>query len=322
MTNKLYNKIFKLLKQNIIFVIIFMIIFLMSIIKLPYIIEGVGGVTNLNNRFIIQDEYKSKGSFNMSYVLDYKPNVITYLYALVNPNIDIEKEKHLSEDLEYMYFMKMNEAVDNAIMVAYKKALLNVDIINEELYVTYVYNPDTELKIKDRILKIDGIEVHNTNDVKNIITSKDNAIVTVLNNNKILDRYTKIMNIDGIKYLGVTTSTKYEYKLEKELEFIYDKKESGSSGGLMLSLAIYNKLISTDLTKGYKIAGTGTIDKLGNVGSIGGVKYKVLGSIKNKVDIFFVPEENYEEAIKYGNNKMKIVKINTFDDAIKYLNSI
>ena len=42
----------------------------------------------------------------------------------------------------------------------------------------------------------------------------------------------------------------------------------------------------------------------GTVGEIDGIKYKIMGAAKNKVDIVFVPSANYEEAImtknKYG----------------------
>ena len=76
------------------------------------------------------------------------------------------------------------------------------------------------------------------------------------------------------------------------------------------------------LQKGRKIAGTGTIDKDGNVGVIGGVKYKVMGANSGRADIFFVPEGNYEEAIKFKEEKgysLNIVKVNTLTDAIEYL---
>ena len=64
--------------------------------------------------------------------------------------------------------------------------------------------------------------------------------------------------------------------------------ESGASGGFMTALAIYNALTSDDITKGKIIAGTGTIDSEGNVGVIGGVKYKLSGAVKNHADIMLV----------------------------------
>ena len=75
----------------------------------------------------------------------------------------------------------------------------------------------------------------------------------------------------------------------------------------MMALSIYGNLTNQDLTNGKTIVGTGTIDIDGNVGSIGGVKYKLIGAVKNKADIFIVPNgENYDEAIKI--KKEKIIK--------------
>lgn len=90
----------------------------------------------------------------------------------------------------------------------------------------------------------------------------------------------------------------------------------------MLSLAIYDRLVDIDLTKGRKIVGTGTIDQEGRVGEIGGVTYKLMGAVDNKADIFFVPAANYEEAMeakeKYDYD-IEIVQVETLVDAIKYL---
>ena len=91
----------------------------------------------------------------------------------------------------------------------------------------------------------------------------------------------------------------------------------------MLSLALYDKLVDEDITKGYKIAGTGTIDKNGNVGEIGGVKYKLKGAVNAKSDIFMVPNgENYEECIKLKakyNYDIEIIGVSTFKEAITEL---
>ena len=79
------------------------------------------------------------------------------------------------------------------------------------------------------------------------------------------------------------------YDINREIKMDFSKSEGGPSGGFMMSLAIYSKLVE-DLTDGRKIVGTGTIDSNGNVGEIGGVKYKIMGAVKNKADVFFVPE--------------------------------
>ena len=92
----------------------------------------------------------------------------------------------------------------------------------------------------------------------------------------------------------------------------------------MMSLTIYNKLVKEDITNGKKIVGTGTIDVDGKVGEIGGVKYKLIGAVKNKADIFICPVENYEEAVKVAKEKdydIKIISAKTFDEVLEKLKS-
>ena len=55
-----------------------------------------------------------------------------------------------------------------------------------------------------------------------------------------------------------------------------------------MALEIYNELIEEDLTKGYTIAGTGTLDINGDVGSISGIKYKLKSAEKENP-----PESNF-----------------------------
>ena len=47
-----------------------------------------------------------------------------------------------------------------------------------------------------------------------------------------------------------------------------------------------------------------------------------MGAVHDKADIFFVPKENYQEAIdtkKKYNYKINVVKVEKLEDAIKYL---
>ncbi|HEY0827908.1 MAG TPA: S16 family serine protease, partial [Bacilli bacterium] len=111
----------------------------------------------------------------------------------------------------------------------------------------------------------------------------------------------------------------------------------GPSAGLMFALEIYNQLVDQDITKGYRIAGTGTIDTKGQVGVIGGIKYKVVAADKAGADIFFAPKDfipedkmylpikNTTEAMnqaKKMNTKMIVVSVDTLEDALRYLEAL
>ena len=78
------------------------------------------------------------------------------------------------------------------------------------------------------------------------------------------------------------------------------------------------------LTKGRKIAGTGTISVSGRVGAIGGITQKIITAIRNDVDIFLCPKVHEEEAMRAylnerGHEKMKIYFVETFEDALEVL---
>ena len=90
----------------------------------------------------------------------------------------------------------------------------------------------------------------------------------------------------------------------------------------MLSLALYDYLIDEDVTKGLKIAGTGTIDIDGNIGEIDGIKYKIAGAVKNNIDVILVSPYNYEEAkqvIEENHYDLKLLKAETFDQVLEDL---
>jgi Lon-like protease len=105
------------------------------------------------------------------------------------------------------------------------------------------------------------------------------------------------------------------------------KSIGGPSAGLMMALEIYNQLTEEDITKGHKIAGTGTINENGDVGVIGGISQKVVAADKEGIEIFFAPKEggNYNKAIKTAKeikSDMKIIPVETFDDAVNYLQTL
>ena len=63
----------------------------------------------------------------------------------------------------------------------------------------------------------------------------------------------------------------------------------------------------------------------GNVGEIAGVKYKIMGAVKNKADVFIVPADNYEEAkqiVNKYNYKIKLIEAKNFNQVLEDLEKI
>ena len=336
MTNKLYIKIKELLKENLINLIIILLIVLLFGVRFPYYINGPGGIENIDKKVIIENENKSSGSINMVYVNEYRSTAIMMLYAYLNPNLDIyKKEDYLStnetyEIMKYRNDLQMEESIDDATIVAYNKANEDITINKTDLYVTYIYKEaNTNIEVGDKLISIDGIEFKDKEELDKVIDSHnigDIIKIKVINEGKEYIREATIQGDEEDRYIGIYITHDIDYKVDRDIKFKVANNESGPSGGLMMSLEIYNSLIPNDITKGNIIAGTGTIDVDGNVGSISGIKYKIKSAVKKHADIFLVPAgENYDEAIelkeKY-NYKIDIVPVETIDDAINYLNTL
>jgi PDZ domain-containing protein len=115
------------------------------------------------------------------------------------------------------------------------------------------------------------------------------------------------------------------YGLKVDLPFpvaIETRKVSGGpSAGLMFTLAIYDVLTPEDLTKGWRIAGTGTMALDGTVGPIGGIAQKVAGAEWAGADYFITPREHEQEAQAVARN-IKLIVVGNVDEALAALHAL
>lgn len=331
---EIMNKIKEFLKNNYKYILVLIVIAFIFLYPLPYYIEAPGGVTNLNDRISI-DNYSFKkidGSYNLSYVTEYKATLASLIYARFNKNFDIYKKSDVlldnETDKEYnlKYHLYLDQSLSNAVIASYKELNLQVKEKEKYLYVGYVLEQsDSNLVVGDDIKKIDNINVSTKEEINSILSKKnvgDKVNIEVINNGEKFSRYATVMMNGNNKIIGVIPIEYSDYEIDPKVSIKMNENESGSSGGLMLSLAIYDLLSEDNLAQGRKIVGTGTIDKDGNVGEIGGVEYKIKGAVKDKADIFFVPVENYKEAKKVvdkNHYKIKLIKVSTLKEAINYL---
>ena len=328
----LKEKVKKFMKENGWFFISLILIIILFNYHLPYYIDMPGGIININDRIECDSCSDINGSLNMLYVSEYEATIPTYLLSYIIPNWDLEKvsEQQLNdESMDDIYTrnrLMLENSIDNATYVAYKEANKEIELKDKETLVIAT-TMDNGLKIGDKILEVDGKKIDDVNEIREIIKSKninDVMKVKIIRDDKEKEVDVKIKEEKDSKMIGVVIVTNFDYETDPDIEIKFKSSESGSSGGFMMALSIYTKISDNDIVKGRKIAGTGTIEADGTVGEIDGIKYKIMGASKNKIDIVLVPSANYKEAIevkeKY-NYDIEIVKIDTFSDAIKYLES-
>lgn len=156
--------------------------------------------------------------------------------------------------------------------------------------VIYEPNVDIEKVNKESKAEMDG--------------SQDNAIAAAFN-------YLKVYEPALVPYLR---SGELNGRLLK-----FDLPNTGGpSGGLIFALGIVEKLNAAQLVNGRLIAGTGTINKKGEVGPIGGIEDKLIGAKRAGATLFIAPIDNCIDISNIPNG-LQIVAVSTLAEAVTLL---
>ena len=165
MFNKVYVKFKKLIKEN--YKSFFLLLLLCAIMtyKLPYYIECPGGILDVSKRVDVEDAYSVNGSFNLAYVTSFKATLPTLLYASINKHWDVLKEEEIlmqetQKSVDYRNHILLEEANENAMIVAFEKASKYVEVTNRKIIVIYIDEAsNTDLQIGDQIIEVNGIRI-------------------------------------------------------------------------------------------------------------------------------------------------------------------
>lgn len=326
------NKIKDFIKNKWIIILIYVLVLGACLVELPYYIDAPGGLINVDERIELNGKYESKGSINLAYVKEYSVNLPLLIASFFIDDWTLHKIETEEELINYEEALIRDrllnkESYVSAVILAFQYAGKDVEILDSDIYVSHIYEEAvTDLVVGDQIVSIDNHLIMTKKEISDYLNTLDvgaEITIDVENDGKEYKRYAKIIEVEGVKLIGIVPVEIKHYKTEPEINIKSSKTEYGPSGGLMIALAVYDAITEEDITGGLTIVGTGTIDVYGNVGSIGGVEYKLKGAEKKGADIFFVPRgENYDEAKKLVDKekyKIKLVPVSTFEEALNYL---
>lgn len=119
--------------------------------------------------------------------------------------------------------------------------------------------------------------------------------------------------------LGVVLSRQWD---DSNLPKIYFRSGSyqGTSSELMLGLELCERLLSINLRKGRRIAGSGGLAINGRVTPVQGLEQKLSSARQVKAEVFFVPEEEISAlAAHLENPEIAIVPVGSIHEAITWL---
>lgn len=322
---------------------------------MDFYIMKPGSAYDVSQFVMVEDgDQDEEGSLNLMTVSMGPATPLSFIFAYFNEfeeilKVDEVRQKEESEEEYNIRQLKlMTNSQFNAIYVAYQKAGLHYEVEYNGITVLNVLSggaSDGILKPGDQIKEIEGNVIRKSNDLISTLEKKkenDEVKFVIQRENELLDKkivLKKIPYSDGKIGLGITYSENKKIKTDPKVK-INAKDIGGPSAGLMFTLEILDQLTEGNLTKGYKIAGTGEMNEDGTVGRIGGVEKKVVAADEDGMEIFFAPDDeitdqmkksnpqivsNYEAAVETAkkiHSKMKIVPVKTIDDALQYLEKL
>lgn len=308
---------------------------------LPYFISYPGDATSTERLIDVKGATKEPGDLMMLTIAQRRATPYFLVESLFLPFADRSSVSDYlydgESDAQYEDRQKlyMEEAQHNAMIEGYELAGKQVFVDFKGIYVSGVIpgGPAAgKLQAGDQIVSLDGNSIESLRDFMKTINAKKAGTkvdLTFLRNKKeqkaaiTVNRLTKESEQIGLGIYEPLPMSSVSTKPEVDFNV---EDVGGPSAGMMFTLEIYDQLTEGDLAKGYKIAGTGTIEEGGKVGPIGGAWQKVVAADEADAEIMFVPAgENYKEAkpsIKKIETKMKLVPIKTVEDALDYLEDL
>ena len=333
----------------------FSVLALFLFYPLDYYISKPGGAYELSPIVEVENQdVDDEGELRLLTIALSKATPATFLYQLwrdpehlMEAN-QIRREDEDDEAYEVRQLKLMSNSQINAIQVAYEQTGNDYTLTNNGLFIYSVVKgspADGKLRPGDRITAVEGQEEISASILQELLATKevgDTLELTIQRDGEsrqVAITLGSIPEIPGRPAVGI--SYQQDQQIETEREVVFQSDEiGGPSAGLMFTLEIMNQLVEEDLTKGYRIAGTGEILQDGTVGRIGGVDLKVIAAADENVDFMFAPDDelsdellasnpdletNYQTAIRTAEEKnldIEIVPVKTIQDALDYLEKL
>lgn len=323
----------------------------LAFIPLPYYIFSPGSANPLAPMITVSGGHKTeKGEFMMTTVsVLYAQNIYEFLYGLTIPHRQILPESLVSSGLpdpEYTAIESymMYTSHQNSKIAAFRYLHLPLRVTPDGVYVVYVASDSTATeKLRDGDV-ITGLNGHKVTTAQGLIDQlghdRPGQVVrlAVKRGHKTLPitvRLTTLPPLPGHKGAragigilpGAANAVTSPYRVT-----INTGNIDGPSAGFMFSLEIVNQLYrGGDLTRGYKIAGTGTISADGTIGQIGGIQHKVIAASAEGATYFFAPKDRVkgdtnqlhaEQTAQNLHLPIKVIPVHTLADAIHFLMSL
>jgi PDZ domain-containing protein len=303
-------------------------------IELPYLAYSAGPVSDAADSVLVEDIdfYPPDGELLMLTVVTQDVNIFEAAIAGVDPTVDlvrkqaVRREGETDEEYRNRVLQQMDDSNYRSIAVAL--AHLGYELVPTEVVINELVEevPAADvLQLGDTVLTVNGRDIESVDDFPPALEGYevgDTIDMTVQRAGSDVAVEVQLAEREdepGVPMIGIVLGELTEPPFPIEIRA---GDVGGPSAGMMHTIAIVDSLTEGELTHGRVIAGTGTIDLDGNVGSIGGIRQKVVAAEAAGAEYILVPEANYESALTAERDDIEIVPVATLDQAISFLESL
>lgn len=335
-------------KNMIYYVLLIGIVVFVTFFRMDSYITRPGSAYELSPLVEVENgDEDDEGSFSLMTISMLNATPALYVYAQFQEGYKIlqpeqVRSPHESDEAYNVRQLKlMSDSQVNALKAAFETADLPYEIQMAGVFVLNVLDggaADDVLRPGDRVLSIDGNQFDTQQEFIDFLADKEQGdsveLVIERDGRELIEAITLEPLPTDLERAGLGISFVEDKTISTEPEVTIDSEQiGGPSAGLMFTLEIINQLLEDDITKGYQIAGTGTMESDGQVGRIGGIDQKVMAADSDGMEIFFAPddevagdaESNYTIALETAEQigtEMDIVPVKTLQDALDYLEQL
>lgn len=321
-------------------VLLMMLFGVAALLPVPYVTMSPGPTVDvlaeLDGKEIVQVDghrtFKTDGELELTTVSVTSPTQKLSLAAAmfawldktraVYPREVVYGPDESAEDARRESSVQMVSSQDTAIAAALTELGYELPVVIEVLDVNKGAPAEGKLETRDKLFSVNGTMVTDATSVskavqKTGIGREATFVVRRDGGTKTLTMTPEAAEDDPDRaVVGVVIGEGYNFPFDVSLALTDDI--GGPSAGLIFSLAVLDTLTPGALTDGVVVAGTGTIEADGRVGSIGGIQQKIIAAADSGAELFLVPPGNCASALgaDLADGEIKLVKARSLRSAV------
>lgn len=261
-------------------------------------------------------------------------------YKVLDPE-QVRSPHESDEEYNVRQLKLMSDSQVNALQVAFEEAGKPYEVSSNGVFILNVLEDGAAaglLSPGDRLMEIDGQAYGSMEEFLDYLSNKkvgDEVELVIERDERTINQTITLAPLPTEpERAGIGISFVEDKEIETTPDVSIDSDTiGGPSAGLMFTLEILNQLVDEDITHGYDIAGTGTMESDGTVGPIGGIDQKVIAADRAGIDVFFAPDNeggsgtpsNFDVAMETAEEigtEMDIVPVANIDAALDYLSEL